>query len=157
VTNSVKPDVKEQLDEILSLYSGDRGNLIPILQEAQERFGYLSEEVMQRVAKFLRLGESTVYGVATFYPQFKLTPSGRRIVKVCQCPVCHVRGGARILREVEKRLGIKLGETTPDFKYTLETTDCLGLVALAPVIVVGETVYGRMTPAKVRQILSDTK
>jgi len=153
----VEIDTNEQLSEILSHYSGQRNELIPILQEAQERFRYLPEDVMTGIAKFLRLSESTVFGVATFYAQFKLTPTGKKIVKVCQCPVCHVRGSACILREVEKRLGIKLGEATDDFKYTLETADCLGLVALAPVMMVDEKVYGRMTPAKVRQILSDTK
>ena len=155
--NIVGADTKEQLSEILSHYTGQRDELIPILQEAQERFGYLPEEVMSGVAKFLRLSESTVFGIATFYAQFKFTSTGKRGVRVCQGPVCHVGGSARILREVEKRLGIKLGETTPDFKYTLETTDCLGLVALAPVMMVDENVYGRMTPAKVRQILGDAK
>lgn len=153
----VEANIAEQLDEILSRYSGERGDLIPILQEAQERFGYLSQEAMQRIAKFLRLPESTVYAVATFYPQFKLTPTGKKVIKVCQGPVCHVQGGACILRELKKQLGIKPGETTDDSEYTLETTDCFGLVALAPVMVIDKKVYGRMTTTKVRQILAETK
>lgn len=156
-TIQMEPDVKEQLDDILSQYRGDSGDLIPILQEAQQRFGYLPREVMQGIAKFLRLPESTVYGVSTFYAQFKLTPTGKRIVKVCRGTACHVRGGARILREVERRLGVKPGETTDDLEYTLETIACFGSCALAPVIVTAENVYGRMTTAKVGQILADTK
>ena len=150
-------DIREQLSEILSHYIGQRDELIPILQEAQERFGYLPEEVMSGIAKFLRLSESTVFGVATFYAQFRFTPTGKRIVKVCRGTACHVRGGARILREVEKRLGIKPGETTSDFEYTLETIACFGSCALAPVTVVNKNVYGRMTTTKVGQILADTK
>jgi len=150
-------DIKEKLDEILSRYSGKREELIPILQEAQEQFGYLPPEVMLRIAKFLQLSESAIFGVSTFYAQFKLVPSGRRIVRVCRGTACHVRGGARILREVERRLGIKPGETTDDLEYSLETIACFGSCALAPVTVVDENVYGRMTPTKVGQILSDTK
>ena len=150
-------DIKEKLDEILSRYSGKREELIPILQEAQGQFGYLPPEVMLRIAKFLQLPESAIFGVSTFYAQFKLVPSGRRIVRVCRGTACHVRGGARILREVERRLGIKPGETTDDLEYSLETIACFGSCALAPVTVVDENVYGRMTPTKVGQILSDTK
>jgi len=154
-TIQMEPDVKEQLDDILSQYRGESGDLIPILQEAQERFGYLPREVMQGIAKFLRLPESTVYGVSTFYAQFKLTPTGKRIVKVCRGTACHVRGGARILREVERRLGIKPGETTDDFEYTLETVACIGACALAPTMVIGKEPHGQMTTKKVVDIFSD--
>ena len=153
----METNVKEQLDEILSQYNGGRDGLIPILQEAQGKFGYLPEEVMRRIAKFLRLPESTVYAVATFYAQFKLAPSGKRVVKVCQGPACHMQGRTYILREVEKRLGIKPGESTEDLKYALETTTCSGSCALAPVIEIDEKVYGQMTTTKVGHILSDTK
>lgn len=150
-------DITKQLDEILSRYSGEKSDLIPVLQEAQESFGYLPEGVMQRIAKFLRLPESTVYGVSTFYAQFKLIPTGKRLVKVCRGTACHVRGGARILREVEKQLGIKPGETSTDLSNSLETIACFGSCALAPVIVVNKDVYGRMTTTKVGQILAKTK
>jgi len=149
----VETNIKEQLDDILSQYDGESGDLIPILQEAQERFGYLPGEVMQWIAKFLRLPESNVFGVVTFYAQFKLTPTGRRIVQVCRGTACYVRGGARILREVEKQLGIKPGETTDDMEYTLETVACIGACALAPNIVIDKSVYGRMTTKKVAEIL----
>ena len=155
MTAPVEPDITEQSDEILSRYSGESGDLIPILQEAQERFGYLPQEVMRRFAKFLRLPESTVYGVSTFYAQFKFAPTGKRLVKVCRGTACHVRGGARILREVEKRLGIKQGETTEDFEYTLETVACIGACALAPTMVVDKETHGQMTTKKVVEIFSD--
>ncbi len=157
MTTLSEADTKEKLSEVLSHYSGQKEELIPILQEAQEQFRYLPEEVMRGIAKFLRLSESTVYGVATFYAQFKLTPTGRRIVRVCRGTACHVRGGARILSEVEKRLGIKPGETTDDLEYTLETIACFGSCALAPVMVIDKEVRGRMTTTEVGQILSETK
>ena len=153
----VEADTKGQLTEILSHYHGQRDELIPILQEAQERFRYLPENVMKQIARFLRLSESTVFGVATFYAQFKFSPSGRMVVRVCRGTACHVRGGARILREVEKRLGIKPGQSTDDLEYSLETIACFGSCALAPVMVIDQNVYGRMTTTKVGQILSDTK
>lgn len=153
----VEPNIVEQIDEILSRYSGEKGDLIPILQEAQERFSYLPPEAMKRVAKFLRLPESTVYGVGTFYAQFKFTPTGRRLIKVCRGTACHVRGAARILREAEKQLGIKPGETASDLSNSLETIACFGSCALAPVMVVDKNVYGRMTTTKVGQILAETK
>jgi len=150
-------EVKEKLDEILSHYSGKGEELIPILQEAQEQFSYLPLEVMVEIAKFLRIPESAVFGVSTFYAQFKFTPTGRRKVRLCRGTACHVRGAPRILDEVEKVLGIKPGETTDDLEYSLETIACFGSCALAPVIVVDNNVYGRMTRRKVAQILGDAK
>jgi NADH-quinone oxidoreductase subunit E len=119
----MEPDVARELAEILSRYSGASSDLIPILQEAQEKFGYLPEEVMQRVAKFLRL------------------------------TACHVRGGARILKEIEKRLGIKPGETTEDMEYSLETVACIGACALAPTMRMGNETHGQMTTKKVAEVL----
>jgi len=145
-------EVEEKLKEILSHYRGKKEELIPLLQEAQEQFGYLPPEVMLEIAKFLRLPESTVFGVSTFYAQFKLVPSGRRIVRVCRGTACHVRGGARILREVEKRLGVKSGETTEDWEYTLETVACIGACALSPTMTVDKETYGQMTTKKVAEI-----
>ena len=151
----METNIKEQLDGILSKYGGESGDLIPILQEAQERFGYLPKEAMQGIAKFLRLPESNVFGVATFYGQFKFTPTGKRIVKVCRGTACHVRGGARILSEVEKQLGIKPGETTDDLEYSLETVACIGACALAPTMVIDDEVQRKMTPKKVAGLFSN--
>ena len=153
----IETEFKDKLDEMLSHYTGKKDELIPILQEAQEQFGYLPSEVMCQVAKFLRLPESAVFGVSTFYAQFKFSPTGRKKVRLCRGTACHVRGAPRILEEVEKRLGIKPGETTDDLEYSLETIACFGSCALAPVIVVDDNVYGRMTPKKVAQILGNAK
>ena len=150
----VETDIKEQLTEILSHYTGKKEELIPILQEAQEEFRYLPSEAMLEIARFLRVPESMVFGVSTFYAQFKLVPLGRQIIRVCRGTACHVRGAPRILDEVEKKLGIKPGETTDDMEYSLETIACFGSCALAPVMVVDNDVHGRMTPAKVAQTLA---
>ena len=148
-----EPDFARDLAEILSRYSGASSDLIPILQEAQGKFGYLPEEVMQRVAKFLRLTDNMVYGVSTFYAQFSFTPTGRNKVTVCRGTACHVRGGSRILREIEKRLGIKPGETTEDMEYSLETVACIGACALAPTMKMGNETYGQMTTRKAAEVL----
>jgi NADH-quinone oxidoreductase subunit E len=145
--------VEEHLNEILSPYQGEEDELIPILQQVQQVFGYLPEPAMKRIAKFLKLPESTVFGVGTFYAQFKLVPSGRNIIRVCRGTACHVRGGARILREVEKHLGIRPGESSLDLEYCLETVACIGACALAPTMVVNNETHGQMTTKKVAEVL----
>ena len=147
---------EKRLNEILSSYHGKKEELIPILQQVQQAFGYLPEPMMKKIAKFLQLPESTVFGVGTFYAQFKLVPSGRNIIRVCRGTACHVRGGARVLQEVEKHLGIKPGESTPDLEYSLETVACFGACALAPVMLVNDKVHGRMTKAEVKEISAAT-
>ena len=151
----VEAEVKDKLNDIFTRYSGKREELIPILQEAQEEFRYLPADVMLEIARFLRLPESAVFGVSTFYAQFKLVPSGRRIVRVCRGTACHVRGGARVLREVERWLGLKPGETTEDMEYTLETVACIGACALAPTMTIDKETFGQMTTKKVGEVLGD--
>ncbi len=141
------------LNKILSSYQGKNEELIPILQQVQHDFGYLPEPAIRKIAKFVHLPESTVFGVATFYSQFKLLPSGRNVIRVCCGTACHVRGGTEILGEVERQLGVKAGETTPDLEYSLETTACFGSCALAPVVVANDKVHGRMTTQKAREML----
>ena len=148
-------EVKEKLDEVLAHYSGSKDELIPILQEAQEQFGYLPTEVMSEIARFLRMPGSAVFGVSTFYTQFRLTPPGKRVIRVCQGPACHMRGATNILSEVERKLGIKSGETTDDYQNALETTTCSGSCALAPVVEIDNNVYGQITATKVREILAE--
>jgi NADH-quinone oxidoreductase subunit E len=145
--------IKAQVDEILVSYKGEKAELIPILQQVQHAFGYLPEGALSRIAKFVDQPESTVYGTATFYAQFKLVPTGRNIIRVCRGTACHVRGGARILKEVEKQLGIKSGESTPDLEYCLETVACIGACALAPTMTISNDTYGKMTTKKVTEIL----
>jgi len=134
---------------------GERSDLIAILQEVQARFGYLPEEAMRRVAKFVNTSESQVYGVATFYGQFRLTPGGRNTIRVCLGTACHVQGGVRILATVEKELGIARGGTTPDGAFSLETVACLGACALAPNVTVNGDVHSHLTPEKVAKILAE--
>ncbi len=150
----IETAIKEQLDHIFARFKGTRDELIPVMEAVQDEFGFLPKEAMQEISRFLKVPESNIYGVATFYALFRLHPRGKNMVHVCRGTACHVRGGAHILQEVEKRLGIKAGETTKDMEYSLETISCFGSCALAPVMVINKTVYGRMTPAKVEQILS---
>ncbi len=149
----LQSDTREKLDEIFSRFKGSKEEMIPVLQAAQEQFGYLPLDVMQEISRFLKIPDSTVFGVGTFYAQFKFVPTGRNIVRICRGTACHVRGAPRILDEVVKQLGIQPGETTEDLEYSLETIACFGSCALAPVMVVNDRVYGRMTPKKVTEIL----
>ena len=150
-----KEDIEGQVDEILESCKGEKADLIPILQQVQQKYGYLPEEALKRIAKSLDVPESTVFGVATFYAQFKLVPTGRNIVKVCRGTACHVRGGARILKEVEKQLGIKPGESTSDLEYALETVACIGACALAPTMTINNDTHGQMTTKKVAEVFGD--
>lgn len=153
VSTTSKTEFETTLQEILSRYKGERQELIPILQETQAKFGYLPAETLPGIARFLSISESTIYGVCTFYAQFKLKPQGKKIIKVCRGTACHVRGGPKVREEIEKILGIQDGETTEDLEYSLETIACFGSCALAPVMVINDVVYGRMTPAKVKEVL----
>jgi NADH-quinone oxidoreductase subunit E len=145
--------MREQLKGVFSRYRGDRSELIPILQDVQEALGYIPPEAMSATAGFLRVPESVVYGVVTFYAQFYLTRQGRHKVKVCQGTACHVRGGRRVMQAVRKKLGIAPGETTGDYEFSLERVACFGSCALAPVMVVDGRVHGRMTPQKAQALL----
>jgi NADH-quinone oxidoreductase subunit E len=142
-----------KIDEILKKYRGQDGALIPLLQEAQGIYGYLTEEVLTAISRGLKIPLSRIYGVVTFYAQFYLTPRGRHTVRVCRGTACHVRGGMNIRKTVKQFLGVEENETTPDFKFTFETVACLGACALSPVLLVDKTYYGKLTPAKVGKVL----
>ncbi len=141
------------IDDLLGPFAGQHGALIPILQQVQERYGYLPASSIEEAARFLKLSPSEVYGVLTFYAQFRLIPPGETTVKVCQGTACHVRGAKRILEEVESVLNVKAGGTTEDRKYSIEKIACFGACSLAPVMVVGTDVHGRLTTQKVQKIL----
>lgn len=143
----------EQLAEILKPYRGERGTLIPVLQKVQESLGYLSQEAVTQIAKFLKVSESEIFGVASFYAQFRFTRPGEHSVKVCLGTACHVRGGVRILDTLQRELGIEPGGTTEDYKFNLERVACFGSCALAPVAVIDDKVYGRVTTTKAKEIL----
>jgi NADH-quinone oxidoreductase subunit E len=150
-----KADVESPLKEIFSHFKGEKHELITILQETQDKFRYLPAAAMKEISGFLNVPESTIYGVSTFYAQFKLTPMGKKVIRVCRGTACHVRGSGKVLAEVEKRLGIKAGETTPDMEYTLETVACIGACALAPTMTIDNETYGKMTTKKVAEVLGD--
>jgi len=144
----------EQLEEILAAYQGDAGALIQVLHSAQDIFGFVSEEVQEKVADALGVPVSEVYGVATFYSLFSLKPRGTYKIGVCLGTACYVRGAAQVLAELEKNLGIKVNDTTDDGKFTLEVTRCIGACGLAPVITINEDVYGRLQVEKVAEVLA---
>jgi NADH-quinone oxidoreductase subunit E len=148
-------NLQERLKKILEPYRGQKGAAIPVLQKVQEELGYLPEESISEVATFLGLTKNEIYGVASFYAQFRFERQGEHVIRVCQGTACHVRGGPLIVDAVSRELGIGSGETTKDFKFSLERIACFGSCALAPVMVVDKTIYGRMTPTKARQILSE--
>jgi NADH-quinone oxidoreductase subunit E len=141
-----KPFDRRAVDEILSHYEGQPGALIPVLQQTQEAYGYLSRPAIAVIAKRLKMPAARVYGVATFYAQFHLKPRGKNIIRVCLGTACHVRGGEKIAAQLGETLGIVAGETTADGLFTLEKVACLGACGLAPAMVVNAATYGRLTP-----------
>lgn len=154
-SNLTEPKINDEIKEILSRHSPERRELIPILQETQKTFRYLPETAIKEIAQFLHISESAVYGVGTFYARFKLKPEGKKTIRVCRGTACHVRGAGKVLAELEKVLGIKAGETTPDGEYTLETVACIGACALAPTMMIDDEVFAKMTPRKVTELLGD--
>lgn len=143
-----------QLDELLAKWKGVKGALIPVLQGAQEIYGYLPKEVIQRIGEKLDIPTSQIYGVVTFYAQFHLSPRGRNIIRVCQGTACHVRGAKAIMTAISDSLQIEVGKTTPDLKFTLESVACIGACGLAPVIMINDDTHGRLTADKIPEILA---
>lgn len=143
------------LYEILEKYKNEKGTVIPVLQQAQEIYGWLPAEVLQAIAQGMKVPLSQVYGVVTFYSQFYLTRRGRNIIRECDGTACHVRGAARIIDTMQKELGIKAGETTPDYRVTYEVVYCLGSCGLAPVAMVNNDVVGHLVPEKMLQIVRE--
>jgi len=147
----------DRVREVMEQFTRDRGNLIPILQKVQEAERFLSPEAITEISPFLDISESDIYSVASFYTQFRFTRPGDHTVKVCLGTACHVRGGERILEGVERELNIQPGQTTDDFKFSLERVACFGCCALAPVMVIDQDVYSRMTPVKAKEVLAPHK
>lgn len=147
----------EPLDKVIDEFGGKTGALIPLLQRAQEVYGYLPPEVLNRISEKTGTPLSQIYGVVTFYAQFYLTRRGKYIVKQCDGTACHVRGSGRIVDAIEKELGIKAGETSPDYTFTFEVVYCLGSCGLSPVAVINDRVVGRLVPEKMVQILRETR
>jgi NADH:ubiquinone oxidoreductase subunit E len=146
-----------KVSAIVEKYQGEGGALIAILQDIQTEYNYLPAEALRSVAEKLCIPLISVYGIATFYKAFSLTPRGKHLITVCLGTACHVRGAKRILGEVQKRLGVKRGETTEDKQFTLETVNCLGCCAIGPVMVVDGEYFGQTSSAKVDSILDRYK
>lgn len=147
--------MNQQLEAVFSSYHGNRAELIQILQDVQETLGFLPEESLLQIAEFIGVPASQVFGTASFYSQFRFSPRGRKTVMICRGTACHVRGAPRILEEVEKTLGVKEGETTPDLEYTLETVACIGCCGLAPCLSLDGEVHGALTPKKVNEVFEE--
>jgi NADH-quinone oxidoreductase subunit E len=146
--------IKEQLREILARYKGERVELILILEEVQERLGYLPKEALLEIADFVHMPAASIYGVATFYNRFRFTPSGRHPIRVCMGTACHLQGGALVMEALERELEIKVGGVTPDEEFSLDRIACVGCCVLAPVIVIDREVSPKMTPFKVEEVLA---
>jgi NADH-quinone oxidoreductase subunit E len=149
--------VKEQLREILARYKGERVELILILEEVQERLGYLPKEALLEIADFMHMPAASIYGVATFYSRFRFTPIGRHPIRVCMGTACHLQGGALVMEALERELEIKVGAVTPDEEFSLDRIACVGCCVLAPVIVIDREVSPKMTPFKVEEVLAGLK
>jgi NADH-quinone oxidoreductase subunit E len=131
----------------------DKASLIALLQQVQKKFGYISREAVSEISRLTKLTESYIFGVASFYSQFSFTPRGRHTIKVCLGTACHVRGGQSIFDEISRYLGAEAGGTTSDNRYTLDRVACFGSCALAPVMVVDNDVYGRMTVPRAKELI----
>lgn len=156
---SIKVKLKEkdveQLKQVCKDFDNKQGELINVLHKAQGIFGYLPAEVQEVVARELNVSVAKVFGVVTFYSYFTMIPKGRHPISICTGTACYVRGAEKVLDEFKKRLNIKVGETSPDGKFSLSCLRCVGACGLAPVVLIGEKTYGRVSPEGVKDILKD--
>lgn len=152
-----KDERDEKLQGIIAKYKDTRGALIPVLHEAQEIYGYLPIEVQKAISEGLNVPLTEIYGVVTFYTQFSLKPKGKYKVSVCMGTACYVKGSGAILDKFKEKLGVEVGETTEDGKFTMEACRCIGACGLAPVIMINDDVYGRLSPDDVEGIVEKYK
>ncbi|MGI6616076.1 MAG: NADH-quinone oxidoreductase subunit NuoE [Dethiobacteria bacterium] len=141
------------IDALIEPYLGEKGTVIPVLQSLQNHYGYLPRSAVEYTARRIRVPLSRLYGVATFYAQFKMKPRGRNIIRVCKGTACHIQGSSKIAERIEEILGISGGDTTPDLRFTLEEVACIGACALAPVMTINDQPHGRLTPDRIKKIL----
>lgn len=146
-------DLEHTLTCILTPERKNRRYVIALLQEAQQQIGYLPKEVMAAIADFLDMPAATVWGIATFYNQFRFVPTGKHPVKVCMGTACHLAGGRLVLEAMERELDIEVGSVTSDREFSLERVACIGCCSLAPVVEIGNDTYPRMTPHRVEETL----
>jgi NADH-quinone oxidoreductase subunit E len=147
----------ELIDHLIQKYKGKKGNMIPLLQGTQEIYGYLPRSAFEKIATETGLNLSEMFGVATFYSQFRLKPVGKHIIKICHGTACHVQNAKEISEALEEALKIKDGETTEDRFYTLESVACLGCCSLAPVMMIGEQTYGKLTGNEATKIVKSIR
>ena len=143
-----------KIKDVVAKYPANRGSLIPVLQDIQQEAGYLSEDAISELAGLMGISVNEIYGVATFYTQFRFSPPGEHTIQSCQGTACHVRGGHQILKELQQRLSVTAGRTTADGKFDLDRVACLGCCALAPVVAVDGKVHARVTAKKIPSIIS---
>lgn len=157
INNEIQISEKsEVVNEILAKNDFSKNKLIPILQEVQEAFRYLPEDVMRMISEKLCIPAAKVYGVATFYSHFALKPKGKNVIKVCDGTACHVKNSIPIVEAIEARLNLDgKNNTTADMLFTLETVSCLGACGLAPVVVINEEVYSQMNPQKINKVIDE--
>ena len=148
---------ESKLTEIIEKYGSDTNAIVAMLQDIQEEFNYLPKNALVKLSKELNIPLSRILSVATFYRAFSLTPKGKHPINVCLGTACHVRGGARVMEKVERELRIKRGETTGDLNFSLDEVRCLGCCGLAPVMMVGKDVHGKLSESKVVSILENYK
>jgi NADH-quinone oxidoreductase subunit E len=146
--------MEKAFQALLDDWKGVKGNVIPLLQKTQEIFGFLPTESMREIARVTGKTTAEIYGVATFYAQFRFTPMGKHVMKVCHGTACHVQGADSLDTVVEQKLGVKPGSTTADGEFTVESVACLGCCSLAPVVMIDGEVYGRLTGDKLGKIVS---
>lgn len=144
---------ERDIESILEQYPREMSSLIPILQDTQEQYGYLPRDAIESIGEYLELPESKIYGVATFYAQFRFEPQGEHVVRICHGTACHVKGSEGITDAVEDTLDIDTGETTDDGMFTLERVACLGCCSLGPVIMVDDTAHGNLTREKAKEVI----
>ena len=157
LTIEEKQQKLDELNAFIQQHKDDKGALMPVMQKAQELFGYLSLEIQSVIAEALNVSVAEVYGVATFYAQFSLEPKGAYVIGVCTGTACYVKGAQAVLEKVESELNIPTGKTTKDGKFTIQATRCLGCCGLAPVMTINEDVYGRLKPEDIPGILAKYK
>ena len=155
MSDNCNKKITDRVREICASHHNNSGELIMILHEAQSLLGYLPQEIQEVVAEQLEIPIAQVYGVVTFYSYFTMEPKGRFPISVCMGTACYVRGAEKMLEELERQLEIKVGETTSDGLFSLNCLRCVGACGLAPVVTIGDKVYGRLTTDKIRDILAD--
>ncbi|MGI6253531.1 MAG: NADH-quinone oxidoreductase subunit NuoE [Synergistaceae bacterium] len=146
-------EIRSNTRKIVEPWRDGKGGLIPILQAVQDQMGYLPEEALETISRELKIPSSEIYGVATFYAQFHLSPRGRHVIRVCRGTACHVRGSLKILDSVKEITGVEEHQTTEDLRFTIEPVACIGACGLAPVITIDDQTFGRLTPDMVKGIL----